>query len=71
MRVKLYGINNYLGCLHVGQLVMALIIIITKLEQDSLFAEASQLYSDLKFYFLLQICWVWVRGICLKEVFYL
>ena len=47
-----------LGCLHVGQVVMALIIILTELEQASIFVEASQLYSDLKFYFVLQICWV-------------
>ena len=47
-----------LGCLHVGQVVMALIIIIAELEQASLLAEASQPYSDLKFYFVLQIYWV-------------
>ena len=41
---------------------MALIIILVELEQASLFAEASQLYSDLKFYFVLQIYWVWVKG---------
>ena len=66
-----------LGCLHVGQFVMALIyliclrtsqvvmeiiIILAELERASLFAEASQLYSDLKFYFVLQIFWVWVKG---------
>ena len=45
-----------------GQVVMALIIILAELEHASLFAEASQLYSDLKFYFLLQICWVLVKG---------
>ena len=45
-----------------GQIVMALIIILVELEQDSPFAEASQLYSDLKFYFVLQIYWVWVKG---------
>ena len=48
-----------LGCLRAGQVVMALIIILVELEKDSLFAEASQLYSDLKFYFVLQFCWVW------------
>ena len=47
-----------LSCLHAGQDVMALIIILAELEQASLFAEASQLYLDLKFYFVLQICWV-------------
>ena len=41
---------------------MALIIILAELEKASLFAEASQLYLDLKFYFVLQICWVWVKG---------
>ena len=51
-----------LGCLCMGQVVMNLIIILAELEQASLFAKASQLYSDLKFYFLLQICWVWVKG---------
>ena len=51
-----------LGCLRVVQVVMALIIILLELEQDSIFAEASQLYSDLKFYFVLQICWVWVKA---------
>ena len=51
-----------LGYLRMGQVVMALIIILVELEQASLFAEASQLYSDLKFYFVLQICWVWVKG---------
>ena len=45
-----------------GQVVMELIIILAELEQASLFAKASQLYSDLKFYFVLQICWVWVKG---------
>ena len=48
-----------LGYLHVGQVVMELIIILAELEQASLFVEASQLYSDLKFYFVLQIYWVW------------
>ena len=47
-----------LGCLRLGQVVMELIIILVELEQDSLFVEASQHYSDLKFYFVLQICWV-------------
>ena len=51
-----------LGCLRAGQVVMALIIILAELEQASLFAEASQLYSYLKFYFVLQISWVWVKG---------
>ena len=51
-----------LGCLRAGQAVMDLIIILAELEQASLFAEASQLYSDLKFYFVLQFCWVWVKG---------
>ena len=51
-----------IGCLCTGQVVMELIIILAKLEQDSLFTEASQLYSDLKFYFVLQICWVRVKG---------
>ena len=46
------------GFLHMGQVIMELIIILVELEQASLFAEASQLYSDLKFYFVLQICWV-------------
>ena len=41
---------------------MALIIILAELEQASLFAEASQLYLDLKFYFVLQISWVRVKG---------
>ena len=50
-----------LGCLRTGQVVMALIIILVELEKDSLFFKASQLYSDLKFYFVLQICWVWVK----------
>ena len=48
--------------LRAGQVVMALIIILAELEQGSLFDEASQLYSDLKFYFLLEICLVWVKG---------
>ena len=51
-----------LGCLRTGQVVMELIIILAELEQASLFAEASQLYSDLEFYFVLQICWVSVKG---------
>ena len=51
-----------LGCLCAGQVVRELIIIFAELEKDSLFAEASQLYSDLKFYFVLQFCWVWVKG---------
>ena len=51
-----------LGCLCMGQVVMELIIILAELEHASLFAEASQLYSDLKFYFVLQICWFWVKG---------
>ena len=38
-----------LGFLRVGQGVMELIIILVELEQASLFAEASQLYSYLKF----------------------
>ena len=50
------------GSLRAGQVVMALIIILAELEQDSLFAKASQLYSDLKFYFVLQICWFLVKG---------
>ena len=41
-----------LACLHVGQVVMALIIILAELEKASLFVEASQLYLDLKFYFV-------------------
>ena len=57
-----FQFSRALGCLRVGQVVMALIIILAELEQASLFAEASQLYSDLKFYFVLQICWVWVKG---------
>ena len=55
-------ISMALGFLRVGQVVMELIIILAKWEHDSLFVEASQLYSDLKFYFVLQICWVWVKG---------
>ena len=51
-----------LGCLRAGQVVMDLIIILAELEKASLFVEASQLYSDLKFYLVLQICWVWVKG---------
>ena len=51
-----------LGFLRGGQVVMELIIILVELEQASLFTEASQLYSDLKLYFVLQICWVWVKG---------
>ena len=56
-----------LGCLHMGQVVMDLIIILAELERASHFAEASQLYSDLKFYFVLQICWVWVKGYLSKR----
>ena len=44
--------------LRTGQVVMALIIILVELEHASLFAEASQLYLDLNFLFVLQICWV-------------
>ena len=51
-----------LGYLGVGQVVMELIIILAELEHASVFVEASQLYLDLKFYFVLQICWVWVKG---------
>ena len=51
-----------LGCLRACQVVMTLIIILAELEQASVFSEASHLYSDLKFYFVLQICWVWVKG---------
>ena len=40
-----------LGYLGTGQVVMELIIILAELVHDSLFVEASQLYSDLKFYF--------------------
>ena len=37
------------SCLRTSQVVMELIIILAELEQASLFAKASQLYSDLKF----------------------
>ena len=45
------NLSTTLGCLHAGKVVMALIIILAELEQASLFVEASQLYSDLKFLF--------------------
>ena len=47
-----------LGCLHAGQVVMALIIILAELEKVSVFVEASRLYSDFKKKIVLQICWI-------------